>query len=68
MVNAYIDAVAEPLEKVVRQLETENLKYVVSYTRPKREYNGLDRNSLFVIRQRIDADGVYNLTVAAKLR
>ncbi|MDR1702598.1 MAG: hypothetical protein LBR56_07465 [Sporomusaceae bacterium] len=62
-----IDVVGDQLKDAIARLEAENLKYSVSYTRPNRATAILEANLLYVIRQRIDADGLYNLTVAAKL-
>jgi NAD-dependent dihydropyrimidine dehydrogenase PreA subunit len=67
-VNTYTDIVAEPLEEIIKRFQTENLKYIISYTRPTRDCSSLLENSLFVVRHLIDADGIHNLTVAAKLR
>lgn len=63
----YIDTIAKPLEWAIGQLNLKNIKYVVSLTRPKRTHTDFEEKSLFVIRQLIDDNGVYNLTVAASV-
>lgn len=62
-----MDTVAQKLATVSKQLDTDNIKYIVSVTRPTRNESSLDKDCLYVIRQQIDADGVYRLTVAASM-
>ncbi|MDF2571577.1 MAG: hypothetical protein K0R22_887 [Sporomusa sp.] len=61
-----MDTVAQPLSKVIYQLEQANLQYTVTVTKPSRETFQM-QDDLFVIRQQLDDAGIYNLTVAAKM-
>lgn len=62
-----MDTVAQCLSAVRKQLDEVNAKYVISMTRPTRNVSGLDEECLYVIRQTIDAQGVYHLVAAAKM-
>lgn len=62
-----MDTVAQSLAVVSKQLDKDNIKYMVSMTRPTRDIATLDKEHLYVIRQQIDADGVYQLIVAASM-
>jgi len=62
-----VDTVAHCLVVAKEQLDEVNVKYIISMTRPTRNLSNLDENYLYVIRQRIDTDGVYHLIVAAKM-
>ncbi|MBC8014708.1 MAG: hypothetical protein H7X79_03070 [Sporomusaceae bacterium] len=62
-----VDTVAQSLAVVSKQLDKNNIKYITSMTRPTRTSSILDKDSLYVIRQQIDADGVYHLIVAASM-
>jgi hypothetical protein len=66
MVN--FDAVAKPLADVLSELKGRNLQYLLRRTSPKRRLDALEERELFVIRQQIDAQGIYHLTVAAKMK
>lgn len=62
-----MDTVAQSLAVVSKQFDEENIKYITSMTRPTRNSSNLDKDCLYVIRQRIDADGIYQLIVAASM-
>ncbi|HWR43132.1 hypothetical protein [Sporomusa sp.] len=61
-----MDTVAQPLSKVICKLEQANIKYAVTVTQPSRKTFQM-QDDLFVIRQQLDDDGIYNLIVAAKM-
>lgn len=61
-----MDCVAQCLLAVQKQLDENNIKYRVVRTRPTRNLSSLDEDSLCVLRQQVDADGVYHLVVGAK--
>jgi len=62
-----IDAVAQSLCSVKKQLDEVDAKYIITTTRPTRQVSSLEEDSFYVIRQQIDSDGVYQLVVAAKM-
>jgi len=62
-----LDVLAQPLSFVTDQLDKKNLRYIVKVTRPTRDFFKVDENCLYVIRQHIDADGIYCLVAAAKM-
>jgi len=62
-----VDTIAQCLSVVSKQLDKDNIKYVVSMTRPTRNDSNLDKNCIYIIRQQIDTDGVYQLIVAASM-
>ncbi|WP_371371229.1 hypothetical protein [Sporomusa aerivorans] len=61
-----MDTVAQPLLNVIAMLEKNNIKYSVTVTKPSRNIQQLT-DTLYVIRQQLDADGSYNLIAAAKM-
>lgn len=61
-----MDTVAQPLSEVICKLEQANIKYTVTVTKPARMTFKLE-DTLYVIRQQLDADGIYNLIAAAKM-
>ena len=61
-----LDTVAQPLAKVISRLEQANCKYSISITKPSRNTFQLE-DTLYVIRQQLDADGILNLIAAAKM-
>ncbi|TWH48631.1 hypothetical protein [Sporomusa sp. KB1] len=61
-----VDTVAQPLSKVIGRLEQANCKYNITVTKPSRELFQLE-DKLYVIKQQLDADGIYNLIAAAKM-
>ncbi|CQR71520.1 hypothetical protein SOV_18720 [Sporomusa ovata DSM 2662] len=61
-----VDTVAQPLSKVICRLEQANCKYNITVTKPSRELFQLE-DKLYVIKQQLDADGIYNLIAAAKM-
>lgn len=61
-----MDTVAQPLSAVICKLKQENITYTVTTTQPSRNMFQL-QDTLYVIRQQLDAKGVCNLTVAAKM-
>jgi len=62
------DAVAKPLSEVTRELKGRNIEYLLQRTSPKRRLDDLDERELFVIKQYIDVNGIYHLTIAAKMK
>ena len=62
------DAVAKPLAEVTLELERRNLRYLLKRTRPERRLDALDERELFVLKQEIDLQGTYHLTIAAKMK
>ena len=62
-----MDTVAQSLAAVSKKLDEESIRYTVSMTRPTRDTSNLDKDCLYIIRQQIDADGVYQLIVAASM-
>ena len=61
-----IDIVAQPLSEVILKLEQSNRKYNITVTKPSRTQFQLEE-TLYVIRQQLNADGIINLVVAAKM-
>ncbi|CVK17621.1 MULTISPECIES: hypothetical protein [Sporomusa] len=61
-----MDTVAQPLSEVINKLEQNDSKYTVTITKPSRNMFQLD-DTLYVIRQQVDADGIYHLIAAAKM-
>ena len=61
-----MDFIAQPLASVTDKLEETEIKYTVTVAKPSRQTNQL-MDTLYVIRQRLDADGKYNLIAAAKM-
>lgn len=62
-----MDTVGQPLSEVRQQLEQFNLRYTISYTQPITRMFSVDNNYLYVIRQHLDADGIYHLVAAGKM-
>lgn len=61
-----MDTVAQPLSEVIRRLEQSQIKYNVTITKPSRNVFRLEE-TLYVIRQQTNADGILNLIAAAKM-
>ncbi|WP_245867903.1 hypothetical protein SPSIL_023390 [Sporomusa silvacetica DSM 10669] len=61
-----MDTVAQPLSKVIGKLEQAGCKYTIAITKPSRNIFQLE-DTLYVIRQQLDADGILNLIAAAKM-
>ena len=62
-----MDTVAQCLSAVKRQLDEVNAKYNITLTSPTNNLPHLDEDCLYVIRQRIDAGGVYHLVAAVQM-
>lgn len=62
-----MDTVGQPLSKIRQELEQHQIKYNIFFTRPLSRMFSVDDNCLYVIRQHIDADGIYNLVAAGKM-
>ena len=62
-----MDTVSQCLSAVKVQLDGINAKYIISMTRPTSNLSNLDKDRFYVIRQRLDTDGVYHLITAAKM-
>lgn len=63
-----MDSVAQDLLVVQKQLVENNTNYTITKTCPTRDLSKLDEDSLYVIRQQVDENGVYHLTTAAKMK
>ena len=63
-----MDYVALPFTEAKQQLHKTNTPYTVTVTKPTRTGSSPSWEQYYVIKQRIDADGVYHLVVAAKMR
>lgn len=63
-----MDSVAQDLAVVQKQLNEGNIKYIITKTSPTRDLSKLDEDSLYIIRQQVDADGVCHLITAAKMK
>jgi len=63
-----VDTVGQKLQAVVSCLEKDKIGYRVVYTRPVRDFFAVDEKELFVVRQKMDAEGRLVLTAAAKMR
>jgi hypothetical protein len=61
-----IDTVAKPFNVVEKQLDEAQIKYTVTITRPTRQVSGPEEDLFYVVRQKFN-DGIYHLTVAAKM-
>jgi len=61
-----IDTVAQPLSEVISRLEQAKCKYSITVTKPSRTQFQLEE-TLYVIKQQLNADGIINLVVAAKM-
>ncbi|WP_378951901.1 hypothetical protein [Pelosinus sp. sgz500959] len=62
-----MNTVAQCLSLVKKELDANHINYRISNSRPTRAVSSLDEELLYVIRQQIDMDGTYHLTVAAKM-
>ncbi|MDD4601738.1 hypothetical protein SDC9_06238 [bioreactor metagenome] len=62
-----MDVVGQTLRDVTRQLDKLQKKHTVFVTRPINRMFSVDENCLYVIRQHLDADGVYHLVAAGKM-
>lgn len=62
-----MDTVAQSLELVQQELERAKIQYRVSVTHPTRKFFQVQENCLYVIRQHVDADGIYHLVAAGKM-
>lgn len=61
------DCVGKPLNEVIQELDEARINYQVIMTRPVRNNFGLLPETLYVIRQKQDKEGMHILTVAAKM-
>ncbi|MDR3563769.1 MAG: hypothetical protein P4N59_20365 [Negativicutes bacterium] len=61
------DMTAFPLTTAVAQFEAQKLQYKVTVTSPSRTSFALRQDSLYVIRQTLGSDGIYQLMAAAKM-
>jgi hypothetical protein len=62
------DFVAYPLVDALSLLDKDQLKAVITYTHPTNQKNELQEDCLYVVRQVVDNEGIYQLAVAAKMR
>lgn len=62
-----MDVVGQPLAKATEQLDKLQLKYTFLITRPLNRMFTVDENCLYVIRQHLNADGIYQLVAAGKM-
>lgn len=63
-----MDTVGRMLDEVEAELQNLNIKYTVIRTYPTRDFFSIDDKTLYVVRQRILEDNIYELIVAAKMR
>ena len=63
-----MDAVGQPLAKVMEKLKGLGIAYEVIVTQPTRNLDQLDEDNFFVVRQLIDENGIHSLVVAAKMK
>lgn len=63
-----MDSVAQDLAIVQTQLDEGNIKYSMTKTSPTRDLSKLNEELLYVIRQRVDEDGIYHLITASKMK
>lgn len=62
-----MDTVGQPLSEIRQQLDKLNSRYTITCSRPITRMFSVDDNCLYVIRQHIDADGIYHLVAAGKM-
>ena len=62
-----MNTVAYPLDEAEKKLQAEQIDYKVIVARHKRYLSEDSDSPFYVIRQQIDAQGMYYLVVAAKL-
>lgn len=62
-----VDTVGQPLSEIRQQLDKLNSRYTITCSRPITRMFSVDDNCLYVIRQHIDADGIYHLVAAGKM-
>ncbi|MCR5757178.1 MAG: aliphatic sulfonate ABC transporter [Selenomonas sp.] len=61
-----LDIEALPWKQAAASLQEANISYTIEMTRPTRNFFPVDENRLYVVRQRVAADGKLMLTLAAK--
>lgn len=62
-----MDTVGQPLTRVTAQLTELRVGFKVLVTKPQNRRFTTNADCLYVIRQQIDADGIYCLTAAGKM-
>lgn len=62
-----MDLLAQPLAAARQKLNELNCQYTVKITRPTRNFFAVNDDSLYVIRQRADSDGICHLVAAARM-
>ncbi|MEG6585916.1 hypothetical protein [Dendrosporobacter sp. 1207_IL3150] len=62
-----MDILAQPLHLVTEAMDKLSYRYTVKISRPTRDFFKVEGDALYVIRQRLDADGQYQIVAAAKM-
>lgn len=62
-----MNIVAYPLQEAERKLKAINSKYEITIARPKKVMSESYTEQFYVIRQQVDNEGIYHLTIAAKM-
>lgn len=60
------DVTGRPIEEAEKILSSAGVRFEVEMTRPTRDFFPVDESRLYVVRQRMPADGICRLTLAAK--
>lgn len=63
-----MELVGRPLREALAELRESGKLFTVVYTHPTRDVFKVDQDYFHIIRERTDAEGVFHLTAAAKLR
>lgn len=61
-----MDTVAQPLSDIILHMEKNGIRYRVTITEPTKKTFPLEE-TLYVVKQQLDADGTYNVIAAAKM-
>lgn len=57
-----------PAVEAIERLNSRNIKFKMNYTVPMRGYFKVDDSKLYIVRVKVLADNVLELTAAAKMR
>lgn len=64
---SYDSIIGQPLNDISLQLTDQKISFIVHRTHPDRDILKLDEQTLYVVRQRFEADGILHLVAAAKM-